>query len=592
MMVKESKRRFEKLKVDLGEKIDMVSASRCNLLSRSLPNYQKAVLDYTDIAASGFHQVLVNLRAHHHHQYKVRKLLEEIRDLEAEEIPFERTLAEEDEFSSLKLPEPQRSEGTGANKFQSAESDESLLDLGNEDSGSKDRAANGPGPIAGGASGNAETGKASSAQSSGTTRNGLQERKLHSQSQRPGDPFCYEEVTAQAKINDLVLGGIEAELKALQNEVLQPTSSKDFPLSPTRTESIPRTLPPKEESNKQGSIEDSNDSIEDLLNLDESTDFADDASQPSDTLRSASNGALSQAGREEDALVSEWDDFSSFMPGTRDNTRSPLAGWETEFMQHSTVQPLPKAMSPEKVQQEMPPSSASAPAVAHDITASAASMTTSTTTVVSSSSIQTGNGSQSQSFPADHAANVDELLGLRPGGFEDQSQPSSSASEILSAELKALGISPLSSEPDGSVDSKPSQQSGTEGIDPSLFQMHAQQPAAAAALPMAQGMSQQMFISPLGTTQAPPVFPIQGPMGYLSMPPRFGLVSPGGTGTGVMGTGPGTSTSTGVQMGSPGSLNAAKGKMSKENTEQAGTDKGKSWMNFFAHLDPLANEKA
>ena len=87
-----------------------------------------------------------------------------------------------------------------------------------------------------------------------------------------------------------------------------------------------------------------------------------------------------------------------------------------------------------------------------------------------------------------------------------------------------------------------------------------------------------MFISPLGTAQAPPVFPIQGPMGYLSMPPRFGLVSPGGTGTGVTGTGP--STSTGVQMGSPASSNAGKGKMGKDNTEQAGTDKGKSWMNF------------
>ena len=50
----------------------MVSASRCNLLSRSLPNYQKEVLDYTNSVANEFHSLLVDLRTHHHHQYKVR----------------------------------------------------------------------------------------------------------------------------------------------------------------------------------------------------------------------------------------------------------------------------------------------------------------------------------------------------------------------------------------------------------------------------------------------------------------------------------------------------------------------------------------
>ena len=85
LAVKESKRQFEKLKYDLGEKIEMVSASRCNLLSRSLPSYQKVVLDFLDCSANEFHEVLAELRSQHHHQYKVRKILEEIRDLEAEE---------------------------------------------------------------------------------------------------------------------------------------------------------------------------------------------------------------------------------------------------------------------------------------------------------------------------------------------------------------------------------------------------------------------------------------------------------------------------------------------------------------------------
>ena len=69
--MKETKARFEKMKVDLAEKIDMVTASRCNLLSRSLPTYQKEVLDFTDKSANEFHRMLVDLRGHHHHQYKV-----------------------------------------------------------------------------------------------------------------------------------------------------------------------------------------------------------------------------------------------------------------------------------------------------------------------------------------------------------------------------------------------------------------------------------------------------------------------------------------------------------------------------------------
>ena len=50
--VKETKSRFEKLKNDLTEKINMVSASRCNLLSHTLPNYQKEVLAFSDRAAN------------------------------------------------------------------------------------------------------------------------------------------------------------------------------------------------------------------------------------------------------------------------------------------------------------------------------------------------------------------------------------------------------------------------------------------------------------------------------------------------------------------------------------------------------------
>ena len=84
-MVKQSKEHFEKMKQNLMEKIEMVSASRCNLLSHTLPSYQTEMLQYLDQAATELHKLLVDLRAQTQHQYKVKKFMEEIRVLESEE---------------------------------------------------------------------------------------------------------------------------------------------------------------------------------------------------------------------------------------------------------------------------------------------------------------------------------------------------------------------------------------------------------------------------------------------------------------------------------------------------------------------------
>ena len=57
-----TKERFEHLKGLLSEKIEMVSASRCNLLSNTLPGYQKAMLEYLDQSANELYKVLTDLR--------------------------------------------------------------------------------------------------------------------------------------------------------------------------------------------------------------------------------------------------------------------------------------------------------------------------------------------------------------------------------------------------------------------------------------------------------------------------------------------------------------------------------------------------
>ena len=577
MTVKETKRRFEKLKVDLGEKIDMVSASRCNLLSRSLPGYQKATLDYLDTAAGGFHQLLVDLRTHHHHQYKVRKLLEVIRDLESEEMPFEEQgLTEDGEFSSInRLDQPRN----GSGQFKAAESDESLLDLGNEAAKQKqvDESAE--------SSKSSDEDKARSPDGKGWMKN----RKTNGEV--PGVP-SHSEVSEQAKVNDMPLAGIEAELRALQNEVLQPSSSYNFPLSPV-TAQKEQSLGQEEENDKQGGVT-KEESIEDLLKLDDSSDSADEASQPNSTLEPS--GEDDSSVKEKDALVSEWDNFSAFMPATRDDSRSPLAGWEKEFMQDSMLSSLPDALVPEKLQ-DMPlavPSSSSADKAEFSSPVASVSADSSCPTKVSSA----GNteAPAKQELSSEQVSKVDELLGLGTSNSagQSQSQTSSSADQILNEELKALGMSFSSSEAAGramsetqlagAAESKNLPLSELESINPAAFQPQQQQLSTAPPLMMPQGMAPQMFRSPLGTMQAPPVFPVQGPMGFLSMPSRFGMVTPGMPSPSVGGT------RTELPPPAGASAAAAAGAAGKGTGESK--EKEKSWLNFFAHLDPLASEKA
>lgn len=584
--VKEAKRRFEKLKIDLGEKIDMVSASRCNLLSRSLPNYQKAVLEYSDVAAGGFHQLLVNLRAHHHHQYKVRKILEEIRDLEVEEMPFESSVAGDDEFSSLSLPEV-----PNGRQFPSenGDGDESLLDLG---SGSGETvSSSGCNPVGGATS----QGDKKSSQSSDLVKDLKKQQEWkqdHDEYRRVGDPFSFEEVAEQAKVNDLVLGGIEAELKALQNEVLQPRATDENPSLQEKESngSSSGTFSGKQTESIHTSTADQEgeEDVKDLLLLRNNSEGIDGQSltpsnDPSSSVATGLPGECQQ-----DSLFSEWNDFSAFMTSTRGDTKSPLAGWEKEFTNNAPVSPLPDALAQD-----------SAPLSSVDNTSSltpAASVSSTSDPLLPSNHVDSSNAMLQDYSTSD----VDVLLGLSGGSEigEQEQVPSSSASEILSEELRALGLNLSSAQPVYNNSSSlythaQDSTSGSVSINPG-FQMQGQQPPPPMQLATSTiypGIGQQpmMFRSPLGTTQGPPVFPTQGAMGFVTTPPKFGLLPPG-----LQLSVPGAAGSfqplvnragaTGSQREVTGDDNKGDGK------EKSG--KGKSWMNFFAHLDPLVNEKA
>ncbi|XP_065916821.1 islet cell autoantigen 1-like protein isoform X2 [Dysidea avara] len=70
--VKQTKEHYEKLKDDVTEKISMLNASRCSLLSRSLPHYQEATLTFWENTSQELHTVLDEFSSTHLHQYRIK----------------------------------------------------------------------------------------------------------------------------------------------------------------------------------------------------------------------------------------------------------------------------------------------------------------------------------------------------------------------------------------------------------------------------------------------------------------------------------------------------------------------------------------
>ena len=517
--VKESKKRYEKLKFDLGEKIDMVSASRCNLLSRSLPYYQKEVLSFYDSAANEFHKILVDLRSHHHHQYKVRRLAEEIRDLEAEESPFS------DEAGLL-----------DPSDLKSLDDDEPLLDVG------------GPAPPINGA---------------GRTP---QEKKDDRPKKLLGsDQFSIEKIQEEAKVKDLALSGIEAELRELQKEVLQPTSGGDPPPPAAQQQTSPK--PTQSDQQPEGTTETSeSNEFRDLLQLEE--DAQDETSKsplpPQDT---------------QDKLFDDWSSFSAFMPSTLERTKSPTSGWEKELMSTSSEDNSLLGLEQQEggtlaTTQEVPQGS--------EAGAGRGEVSTATT---------------SQSSQNDLPAVTDDKKESQTGGESEQlnymatTGATSPPSDLLSEDLKALGISPDSlgtgSTNTSTTTPKPSLGPDMESLDPLYFSQQPPQPLMPSTvggvpqLPMPSTMlsgQQQpqppMFRSPLTSSQRPILAPALA-SNYQMSGPGFMTSPPSGVGGAT-------------KMAAASPTAKANG---RHVSDEKGKDKASSWMNVFAHLDPLVNEK-
>ena len=478
--MKETKQKFERLKRDLSEKISMVSASRCNLLSRLLPIYQKEFLAFTDKWAGEYHKIMDDLRSHHHHQYKLRNLMDEIRDLEVEET------------AAFELPPPD-SVQAGPSGGQFLDDDEPLIDMG---------------------------GSEPTSSTSGQQQQKQEEEEENEQS------FANSllDLEREAKVNDIHLSGIEAELPTLQEPADQPEDTQ--PPQPPPSSDTPAST---------------GEGIGNLLELSPQHQTSSDSSGQDQT----------------DQLFDEWSSFSILMPTTKPESSS--SDWEKEFMQDtsdSTQDPLfgldPLGSSSTVGQEKDNKGTTQSALDALDL-------------ALHPTPTPAGDGSEPPVLSAD--STLDELLGMKreqPEEGADLMAPSTTTAPPPSSltsppasdrerELGSLDLAYFQEKPPPPTLPNPSLQPYQSPLLPTMQQRQMLPVAPTFPPPLTAGQG-AMFRSPLMTSQGP-IFPPQQPLGGATAP------------------------------GSGGALPLPK-RGSKEDEK-----KESSWMNVFAHLDPLVNEK-
>lgn len=513
--VKETKSRFEKLKNDLSEKINMVSASRCNLLSNTLPNYQKEVLAFSDKAANKFHGVLAELRSQHHHQYKVKKLAQEIRSLELEEA-FESGGVSPDGGSDTSDQSVERGE-----EAQQRDDDELLIDVGEPAPVEQERDMKSP-------PGESKSPPGANKSFPGATK-------------LPSDDTGLMNIDQEAKIKDLDLMGLQTDLRELQSESIQPPPSSEGPSTIT-------------------------DELDDLLQLEPTL-----PPDPGST-------------RTVDQLFDEWSSFSAIMPTTKSDAKNDSSEWEKEF--GSGEEPLLDVNSfisssePQKTQTED-----GAGKNLGEVPASAAP---------SERQLPGGGLLQPQSTPLKATppatnSTLDDLLAPQP-------QTSAGTGETPASD-DLLSLKPENSE---SNKKQATSATGLESLDPTLFQLASVNPTP--SLPMQTTTTTQPSMS---AALQPPLLPLlqpQGPRQTYMFPPTTtaypGYWLPMAAQPSLARSQGQAFPAPGMQWGVGGGAMKASGggqfdakQPQPKGKEEEKDKKGTSWMNVFAHLDPLVNEK-
>nr|XP_018902463.1 PREDICTED: islet cell autoantigen 1 [Bemisia tabaci] len=76
--VKRSKMRFDRMKLDCLQKIDLLAAARCNMFSHALILYQSSLLQFTEKSVNTFSTIADSFKGHQHYDFCVVKELAEL----------------------------------------------------------------------------------------------------------------------------------------------------------------------------------------------------------------------------------------------------------------------------------------------------------------------------------------------------------------------------------------------------------------------------------------------------------------------------------------------------------------------------------
>jgi hypothetical protein len=72
--VKKTKAKFDKLKLDTMQKIDLLAASRCNMFSHVLANYQSTLLHFWEKTSRTMAAVSESFKGYQHYEFNMLKV--------------------------------------------------------------------------------------------------------------------------------------------------------------------------------------------------------------------------------------------------------------------------------------------------------------------------------------------------------------------------------------------------------------------------------------------------------------------------------------------------------------------------------------
>jgi hypothetical protein len=141
--VKATKKKFDKCKVDVIQKVDLLSASRCNLLSATLVAYQQSLLKFWENTSNSLTKVYEQFRGHPSYQFQMLKHIipddsytrendvddeddEGLEGIKEERISEAAHVDEKDE-NSMKVEE----EGLEVRETENDDEDDTLISLDN-----------------------------------------------------------------------------------------------------------------------------------------------------------------------------------------------------------------------------------------------------------------------------------------------------------------------------------------------------------------------------------------------------------------------------------------------------------------------------